>query len=131
MRSASSGETKRQRRIFSVAIFFLLAGRNTQIKFAKPRPIAKQNFSGKRQISQLNSFKHLYSMRCHRPLSSKVVTKVKLLDRIIQAIMKIIYVPIIVEFKLLDEVIQIRAELRRPVNVQMCVIIKVRIRETL
>ena len=62
MRRASASETFRQRRIFSVARRFLLAGRKIQIKLAKPRPNFRQNFRGNRQIILLSNFKNLYSM---------------------------------------------------------------------
>ena len=73
MRSASSSETFKQRRIFSFARRFLLAGRKIQINFARPRPNVRQNFSGKRQTKALNNFKNLYSIECHLPLSSLIL----------------------------------------------------------
>ena len=74
----------RQRRIFPVAMRFLLAGRNSQIKLASPRPNAIQNFSGNIQINALRHFKNLYSIEIHRPHDALknpfAVTKGKFFD---------------------------------------------------
>ena len=63
---------------------FLLAGRNSQIKLASPRPNAIQNFSGNRQINALRHFKNLYSIEIHRPHDALknpfAVTKGKFFD---------------------------------------------------
>lgn len=63
---------------------FLLAGRNSQIKLASPRPNVIQNFSGNRQINALSHFKNLYSIEIHRPHDALknpfAVTKGKFFD---------------------------------------------------
>lgn len=69
IRADSSSETLRQQRMFSVAMRLRLAGKNSQINLASPRPNDKQSFSGNRQTILLKNFRKVYSIKIHRLIS--------------------------------------------------------------